>query len=68
MFFLSTVCTTLNVEKNNQRMNSVLYLYEIHSSYFCTTPKNYGLMFASLKSTVTKKVIVCFYNFGEENF
>ena len=49
-------------------MNSVLYLYEIHSSYFCTTPKNYGLMFASLKGTVTKKVIVCFYNFGEENF
>ena len=41
-------------------------LKETRNSYFCVTPKNHRLMFFSwkmLKSTFTKKVIVCFYNF-----
>ena len=42
-------------------------LKETCNSYFCVTPKNHRLMFV-LKSTVTKKVTVCFYNFDEENF
>ena len=38
---------------------------------FCVTPQNNRLMFVSwkyLKSTVTKKIIMRFYNFAEENF
>ena len=45
-------------------------LKETGNSYFYVTPKiivNVCLM-KSLKSTVTKKVSVCFYNLGEENF
>ena len=41
-------------------------LKETPNSYYCVTPKNYRLM-KILKSTVTKKVILCFYNLGEEN-
>ena len=46
-------------------------LKETRNSYFRVTPKNYRLMFFSwkmLKSTVTKKVIVCFYNFRWRKF
>ena len=46
-------------------------LKETRNSYFCVTPKNHRLMFFSwkiLKSSVIKKVIVCFDNLGEENF
>ena len=46
-------------------------LKETRNSYFCVTPKNHRLMFFSwkmLKSTVTKKVIVCFYNFRWRKF
>ena len=46
-------------------------LKETRNSYFCVTPKKHRLMFVSLKrlkSTVTKKVILCFNNLGEENF
>ena len=48
-----------------------LLLKETRNSYLCVTPKNHWLMFVSwkiLKNTATKIVIVCFYNFGEENF
>ena len=38
------------------------YLKERRKSYFCVTPMK------MLKSAVTKKVIVCFSNLGEENF
>ena len=47
--------------------SKVAGLKETCNSYFCVTPKNHRLMFV-LKSTVTKKATVCFYNFGEENF
>ena len=44
-------------------------LQETRNSYFCLTPKNHRLMFVSLKrlkkSTVTKKLFVCFNNLGE---
>ena len=46
-------------------------LKETRNSYFRVTPQNYRLMFFSwkmLKSTVTKKVIVCFYNFRWRKF
>ena len=46
-------------------------LKETRNSYFCITPKKHRLMFVSLKrlkSPVTKKVILCFNNLGEENF
>ena len=46
-------------------------LKETRNSYFCVTPKNNRLIFFSskiLKSTVTKKVTVCFLksNFGKK--
>ena len=40
-------------------------LKEMRNSYFCVTPKNHWNI---LKRIVTKKVIVCFYDLGEENF
>ena len=46
-------------------------LKETRNSYFCVTPKNHPVILFSwniLKSTIKKKVIVCFYNLGEENF
>ena len=48
-----------------------LLLKETRNTYFCVTLRNHWLMFFSwkeLKSTVIKKVIVCFHTFGEENF
>ena len=43
-------------------------LKEMYNSYFCITPKNHWLIFVSwkkiLKSTITKKVDVYFYNLG----
>ena len=55
----------------NEGMCFLCYsLKKTRNSYFCVTPKNHRLMFVlkKLKSTVTKIVIVCFYNLAEENF
>ena len=41
-----------------------------NASYFCATPKNHQLCLPHeniKKALSTKKVIVCFYNLGEEN-
>ena len=43
-------------------------LKETRNSYFCVTPTKMFFSREILKSTVTKKVIVCFYNLGEQNF
>ena len=44
-------------------------LKETRNSYFCVTHKNQRLNEKGKKEkSVTKEVIVCFYNFGEENF
>ena len=50
--------------------NNEICFKETRNSYFCVTPKNHRLMFLIkiLKSSATKKVIVCFHNLGEENF
>ena len=45
-------------------------LKKTRNSYFYVTPKNHRLMFdhENIKKHCHKKVIVCFYNLGEENF
>ena len=48
---------------------SLQNLKETRNSYFCVTPKNPRLMFhENIKKHCHKKVNVCFYNLGEENF
>ena len=46
-------------------------LKKMRNSYFCVTPQNTLVnvcLKKIIKSFVTKKVIVCFYKFGEGNF
>ena len=43
-------------------------LKQMRNSYFCVTPKNHRSIFflmENIKKHCHKKVIVCFYNFGE---
>ena len=64
--------TTLNIFPNISRSNGNQtmkfdQLKETRNSYFCVTPKNHCLFLTNiLKSTVTKKVILCIYNLDEE--
>ena len=41
------------------------FLFELKGSYIC---RHIICMTVPLKSTVTKKVIVCFYNLGEDDY
>ena len=77
--FLQSTTTKINISINMficfYEKSFFLLKYTLkgtRNSYFCVTPKIHRLMFCLMiilnSSTVTKKVIVCFYNLGEENF